>query len=251
MNKFVRNFVPYRFWPSTLLRRWIERKDNRKVLSGPFKGMKYVSAAVGSSYEPKLLGTYELELHDHIFKLISLNPRMIVDVGAAEGYYAIGMAIKCMNSQVIAFEANPSGRQLLTDMAKLNGVQEQVEIRSLCDVTALQDVFLQHSDASVLIMDVEGAEKQLLDPTLVPQLFRSHILVEIHDYLDDELGDAIADRFASSHEIEKISIESRFVESYPFFIPFLLKVLFKNVFLDAICEYRHPNSRWFYLTPRR
>src|SRR5205823_13665289 len=41
------------------------------VMAGPFAGMHYVSTAVGSTFLPKLLGTYE-EIGEHTSELQSL-----------------------------------------------------------------------------------------------------------------------------------------------------------------------------------
>jgi len=250
VNKLVRNIVPYRFWPSTLVRRWIERQSGGKVVSGPFLGMKYVNTSVGSEYVPKLLGTYELELNTIFQNLASHDFQTIVDVGAAEGYYAVGMARQHTNSHVIAFEANKLGRELLEEMAVLNeGVQDRIRIEGFCDSMSLGSSLL-NSERTLIIMDVEGAEKVLLDPDVTPQLLYAHIIVEIHDFVDPNLGELILQRFKNSHHIQDVSIEERSLSDYPIEIPTLARILFRNTLLDALSEKRHQNSRWFYMIPR-
>src|SRR5437016_2600251 len=64
------------------------------VQSGPFAGMLYVNQAVGSAHVPKLLGSYEAELHEIMRSVLTENYATIVDVGCAEGYYAIGLALR-------------------------------------------------------------------------------------------------------------------------------------------------------------
>lgn len=249
MNKLARNIVPYRFWPSTLVRRWIERRSGGEVISGPFLGMKYVNTSVGSEYVAKLLGTYELELNTIIQDLVSHDFQTIVDIGAAEGYYAVGMARQCTNCHVIAFEANKHGRELLEQMALLNGVRDRVRIEGFCEPMSLGDTLL-NSGRTLVIMDVEGGEKILLDPMVAPELLYAHIIVEIHDFVDLELGELILQRFKNSHHIQDIAIEERSLNNYPFEIPALAGILFRNALLDALSEKRHHNSRWFYMGPR-
>src|SRR5438105_426555 len=67
------------------------------VLDGPFRGLRYPSASsLHSGLLPKLLGTYEAELHGPIEHLLkSRTYGAVVDVGAAEGYYAVGFALRC------------------------------------------------------------------------------------------------------------------------------------------------------------
>ena len=64
------------------------------VLSGPFAGMAMLpeSSWGDGDLAPKLLGCYEAELHPAIAKAISRKPKNIVNIGCAEGYYAVGMA---------------------------------------------------------------------------------------------------------------------------------------------------------------
>ena len=41
-------------------------------MTGPSAGLHYVEAAVGASYLPKLLGTYEKELVDQIEAIVDM-----------------------------------------------------------------------------------------------------------------------------------------------------------------------------------
>ena len=94
--------------------------------------------AVGSAYIPKLLGIYERELHPIVERACTLGFRQIVDIGAAEGYYAVGMALRNPSTRVVAFEADEHGRTLLRRMAGTNGVTGQVEIAGRCEQADLR-----------------------------------------------------------------------------------------------------------------
>ena len=76
------------------------------VQTGPFAGMKYVCQSTGALC-PKLLGCYESELHPAIAKAISRQPKNIINVGCAEGYYAIGMA-RAKGGAADTYEADAS-----------------------------------------------------------------------------------------------------------------------------------------------
>jgi hypothetical protein len=53
--------------------------------------MRYAQVrATCSSVLSKLLGTYESELHPVLHEILIKPYELIVDVGSAEGYYAIG-----------------------------------------------------------------------------------------------------------------------------------------------------------------
>src|SRR6478672_6897407 len=65
------------------------------VQHGPFKGMKYPGVnSVGSALIPKLLGSYERELHPLIDSICAGQYDQVVDIGCAEGYYAVGLAMR-------------------------------------------------------------------------------------------------------------------------------------------------------------
>ncbi len=64
------------------------------IFSGPFAGMAYVARAVGSAVVPKLVGSYEQELHGVLADIAQTPYMVVVDVGCAEGYYAVGLAAR-------------------------------------------------------------------------------------------------------------------------------------------------------------
>src|SRR5687767_7249195 len=53
------------------------------VLDGPFAGMKYIDSTTGSVAVPKLVGSYEAELHPWIEDALRCGYERVVDVGSA------------------------------------------------------------------------------------------------------------------------------------------------------------------------
>ena len=76
------------------------------VSGGPFAGLTYPDREP-ISLVPKLLGIYERELHGAVEAAVLGQPEVIVNVGAADGYYAVGLARRCPSATVHAFEADP------------------------------------------------------------------------------------------------------------------------------------------------
>lgn len=167
-----------------------------KVSGGPFAGMNYILNSIGSALAPKLLGTYEAELHEIVEKLAQQRFSILVDVGAAEGYYAVGFARRFGSVPVIAFEQETVGRKLLARLAAVNGVTDAIEIRGRCEPYDLQDAL---KPGSLLITDVEGYERVLVDPGLIPALKGATMLIEVHGE-GDELGQELCRRLAATHE---------------------------------------------------
>lgn len=171
-----------------------------KVSSGPLAGMNYILSSIGSALAPKLLGTYEAELHDVIEQLARSSFTRVVDVGAAEGYYAVGFARRLGNVPIIAFEQEETGRRLLAKLASVNGVSERIEVLGRCETHDLQAAL---KPGSLLITDVEGYERVLIDPVAVPALKGTTILTEVHGE-GDELGNELCTRLAATHQAQWI-----------------------------------------------
>lgn len=189
------------------------------VIGGPFKGMRYVARSTGSAYGPKLLGTYELELWPVIEQIARTAYEVIIDVGAAEGYYAVGLAMRRPEARIIAFEAQESSHCLIHDLATRNNVGDRIDVRGLCTGASLKPL-LENNLHTLLICDAEGAEHTVLDPLKTPELTHLDILVEIHDFIIPGIGKEIKRRFAATHDIESIISQPRSLNDWPAAVEF-------------------------------
>jgi hypothetical protein len=72
------------------------------VQSGPFKGMKYTRPTVLSRHAtPTLIGQYEREIYPSLMEAAG-RVEAVIDIGHAEGYYAVGLAL--LGKRVIVAE---------------------------------------------------------------------------------------------------------------------------------------------------
>jgi SAM-dependent methyltransferase len=155
----------------------------RKVKHGPFKGLKYPQlSSVGSTLLPKLLGSYEKELQPLIERLCQTQYTEIIDIGCAEGYYAVGLALRIPEARIYAFDINQKARDLCHKMARLNGVSNRCDIKSNCSTETLR-VF-PFKKRGLIICDCEGCEKELFQPELMENLTCCDLLIELHDFTD-------------------------------------------------------------------
>lgn len=242
IRQLFNSLCPPQRHPFALAEKKLESSSRGQVMQGPFKGMRYGRESVGSAYHPKLMGTYERELHRFIEKLCQQPFQSIVDVGAAEGYYAVGMARRFPNARVMAFESQVKGRELLEAMARANGVQDRITIKGHCEVADLRQVV---APQSLVIMDVEGAEMLLLNPDAVPALGSCTVLVELHDCFEPGISRRIEERFKATHHIETIRQRKRWVSDLPLRAPLLNRWL-----LQMTNEFRAEKMSWFLMTPR-
>ena len=198
------------------VQKWIDVRSGRVVMSGPFKGLKYPPHMIGNALYSKYLGIYEKEIHVFLTRLKEIDFNKIVDVGAAEGYYVIGAALLFPKAKVVAFEAGIDGQHSIQRMSKLNHVESRVDINGFCHISDLNNVLESSEGETLVIMDVEGAEIQLLDPIQVPALSKAFILVETHDFCSPSCASTIYERFSSSHRIQSVSSCSRTSADLPF-----------------------------------
>ncbi len=174
------------------------------VLAGPFRGMRYPRAqSAGSTLIPKLLGSYERELHAVIEDLVQQDYSCVVDIGCAEGYYAVGFAMRLPRATIRAFDTDPQARALCLEMAHLNAVADRVHTGGLCDEHALLNLPL--GDRALLISDCEGYEISLFSARVALALAQHTVLIEVHDLFDEDLGEELARRFAKTHQLTVIT----------------------------------------------
>ena len=173
-----------------------------KVMGGPFQGMMYGgTSSFCSAYYPKILGTYEMELIPAINAFLEKRYLKIVDVGAADGFYAVGFALKSPESKIIAYEQSPRARKQLSILAWTNGVQDSIEIRERCE---RNDMMSLPSTPGLLIVDCEGYEELLLDDSVIQHLKDWDFLIETHDGFSRGVTRRLIERFNASHNITVI-----------------------------------------------
>lgn len=247
--RVIRNIVPSQLRPIGYLESLTRRRTSCRVRLGPFAGMVYGPRSVGSAYIPKLLGTYECELWALIEEACSESPPLVVDIGAAEGYYAAGLALRNPSSTVVAYESEIMGRNTLREIAVLNGVSSQIEIRGKCEVEDVEAT-LSGCTRPFVICDVEGYEGKLLDLESAPSLANATILVEMHDFIISGLSELLRARFDSTHEIRCVLQQQRSLGQFPWRT--LITCILPKYYLEwAVSEWRPVPMSWLWMQPRK
>lgn len=247
LGGLLRRIIPERLRPIGYLTELVLQRTQTTVQRGPFVGMRYIDKSVGSAYIPKLLGIYERELWAHVEAIIALSPPVVIDIGAAEGYYAVGLTRRLPQCRTIAFEMNASGRNALARMAELNGVSARLGVRGKCEPDDLAAA-LGNEPNTAVVCDVEGYEKHLLDPAAVPALRRAAVLVELHDFLVPEITETLKCRFSPTHRITHIWQQPRSRDEFPWRT--LGTALLPKSYLDwSVSEWRPVQMAWLWMQP--
>jgi Methyltransferase small domain len=182
------------------------------VQGGPFAGLRLPAKPSWGPLAPLLVGSYEQELHPLLEELIAARPYRIVNVGCAEGYYAVGFARRLPEVEVYAFDIDERARRLAHETAESNGVAQRVQIAEACTVGRLEELV---GRKTLVIVDCEGCELELLHPDRVPSLRFATVLVELHDFVDPTISSAIFARFRKTHSIDVIGGRDRTISDYP------------------------------------
>jgi len=172
------------------------------VQGGLFKGLKYPGVrSYGSTVLPKLAGTYELVIQEEIQKLLDeKNYTTIIDIGCAEGYYAVGMALMQPEAKVIAYDIAVLARALCAEMAELNGVRDRINIAGECKKESLQSI--NFNEGRVLVIcDCEGGEYELINPENFITS-ETDFIIELHDVSVDKIKNRkLAESFGATHDV--------------------------------------------------
>lgn len=185
-------------------------KLGKRIQHGPFKGIIYNLSSIGSVLTPKLIGTYEHELSDYFNSSFLNSYELFVDIGAAEGYYVVGVRFLNKNLEIIAFETELKGQLQIKKNLSINQLwdKEKVKINGICNHEDLI-VLLSKKKKTFILCDIEGYEKTLLNPDKIPTLNTCDLLVELHNDICPNIEEIIRKRFTSSHYITKINKEEK------------------------------------------
>lgn len=232
--------------PFTVAQRIIEVITHRQTVAGPFKGLKYPDGNNrGNALHAKYLGAYEKELDPVWNQLATRSFRTVIDIGACEGYLAVGSALLFPESTVLAFEQDEEERKAISVLAKCNSVEARVHTKGYCDENELQKALESVNLPALVIVDIEGGEKELINPNKIPALRTVTLLIETHDFKVPDCEQSIRQRFAPTHNITSIPSRRRIKADLPWRIP----PPFVKWFLDASSDFRSGNQVWLLLEP--
>lgn len=173
------------------------------VKHGVFANMQYSEKiSVGSTLFPKLLGSYEREIQPVIEQICKNDYDIIIDIGCAEGYYAVGFATRMQNVTVYAFDLDVRALRLCKELARLNGVESRVNVSAVCNSEIIAEI--ASLGKTLIFCDCEGCEIQIFDEKIIKKLEKCDLLIETHDCVDISISTTLRERFKDTHQLEII-----------------------------------------------
>jgi len=105
---------------------------------------------------------------------------LVIDIGSAEGYYAVGLA-RMLQTKVIAYDPEPIERALCEESARLNCVSSFLECRELFRSSDLERF---RNQRVLCVCDCEGFETTIFSSNTIQKISKWDLLIELH-------GDAV------------------------------------------------------------
>ncbi len=216
-------------------------RKNSVVRTGPFEGLKYpFIKSYGSVFWPKITGIYESQLHKHILNFKKKNYDQIINIGAGEGYYAVGLALLFPRSKILAIDINKDALNFVSEMAKLNNVHDRIVLNDNSE--KIFDLINPNSK-NLIICDCEGSEFKIFNEDNAKMLKNSDIVVEMH-YPDNIENSSIIRKdfirkLRNNHEVVVEKHERSYLEDFEFLQNLPIKYAKK-----FIHENRQYNQEW-------
>lgn len=136
----------------------------------------------------QILGFYELEVLEEIQN--SGDRTLLINLGAADGYYSVGWARTMgdlnRSRYSICFEIQDRCRKVIKENARQNHVDSQIQIMGSATKQALISLKFETPMNEVLILcDIEGFEYQILDEEVFDHFRGAKWIIEAHEFNQD------------------------------------------------------------------
>lgn len=163
----------------------LARECDYTIRYGPFAGMRFTPESWWSAADrgAMILGLYEQEVLQSLARLAP-GRHVLVDVGAADGYYAIGCLKAGWVDHVYCYEMSQHGQEAIRTNARHNGCEERITILGEARPGFMGRLQTDHGvdpSRAIVIMDVEGGEQDLLTASELESMSTSISIIEMHE----------------------------------------------------------------------
>ena len=222
------------------------KKHNFIVKYGIFKNLKMnhkISWGRGD-IASKIYGFYENKIQQ---KLKDINNPILIDIGAADGFFAIGSLKSKICEFCYAFEETKKSRENLFKTAQINNVQNKLSIIG----KATKDNFFSLLPSEInfskvtILCDIEGGEFDFFSDEILKTIKYSNIIIEIHKNHNKNLEIVLLERVKKYFDVSIIIDNDKNFENVSEL--HTLNDLDRNL----ICsEGRSYIGKWWHLSPK-
>ena len=222
------------------------KKHNFTVQYGIFKNLKIsddVSWGRGD-LASKIYGFYENKIQH---KLKDLNNPLLIDIGAADGFFAIGSLKSKICKFCYAFEEIRKSRDNLNKTAKINKVEDKLSIMGKVNEHNFFSFLPPQIDFSkaTILCDIEGGEYDFFTENILKKIKSSNIIIEIHKLKNKKLETDLLKRANKYFNVSIIIDNDKNYEN--------ITELHTLSDIDRsliICEGRSYIGKWWHLSPK-
>jgi hypothetical protein len=165
-----------------------------------------------------LLGFYEKEVVESLLNASS-KYNFIIDLGAADGYFAIGCLINNMYKKAYCYEQSEESRKHLFSNSIINRVENRIEIDGIANNNFHVTLKGNGVDLKkcVLLCDIEGGEFDLFDDNVLQAFKHSTIIIEVHEWHENGLEQykELKGRASMYFKITELKTGNRDLSIYP------------------------------------
>ncbi|MCA7012775.1 FkbM family methyltransferase [Dickeya dadantii] len=160
-----------------------------KVTFGPFKDLLLTQDSWWgkSDLGSMLLGLYEKEILDFIDNYKEHQFNTFIDIGAADGYYACGMLLSKKVQHAICFEQSEHGREVIAANWHRNGAPGELQVFGEANSESLSLIKNIDFHKTLILIDIEGAEFDVLNENFVEKIQGATIIIEVHNWVENFL----------------------------------------------------------------
>jgi hypothetical protein len=191
----------------------------------------------------KILGVYESQVQNWISEK-NLRSIMFLDVGASDGYFALGMINSGVAESTIAYELSLKDRNIIKSLSYENNMSAKIQLKGEATPTTIIND-LQNIKIKLILIDIEGGEFNLVNKELLFAAQHCFIIIEVHKSEGRYVLDEFKSLCKTFHVLEELNDFERKLPKDNF-----TENLTDNERVLLLIEGRGYGMTWFALSPK-
>ena len=169
------------------LSNYLDKKYSSTIQHGQFKGLKLSKNPWGITDRGSIIfGIYEKEVSEFLKKIPNSFKDNLINIGASDGYYPVGLIFNKSYKKAYCFEINKLSRKAIEYNSLINKVETSIKIFGKADESFYENLPKSIINKSTLLVDIEGAEFDILTKKVFKKFSNSIFLIELHYHLRNE-----------------------------------------------------------------
>lgn len=181
------------------------------ILYGPLQGFYFHDTNWGrADQSSQILGLYEAEVLREILS-IGKETSCLINLGAADGYYSVGLVRNRYFEKSYSFEISNRSREIISLNAIANGVVDNVAIFGEAEQDFYKLIPNRDLNNALILVDIEGAEFDVFNENTLRALKNCFLIIELHEFIPEGVlkSQKLISRASETHSVRTFAQESR------------------------------------------